>query len=256
MRAALIVGNLAFGTVDSPNPLLSSSPAAPSMTGAHLADTVKSFGSIQADTMTETLAVKARKVSATGTPVVSPPASSKQLDMHALFNGGKPKTANGTPPVMSPPPLGQSPMAGPPMHDRRMSQGGFQGPNGLPNSQSVPFQMSGMVPGQHLRPPHTTGLPNQPRSPVLGQMGPGSYNGPQMQQGFRPLQQMPNGASGHPVRPNGAGSQMQAGLQRPGMMGQGVGAYGMHPGPQGPYQMMGYPGQNYYVSCRTESADD
>ena len=91
--AGLTAGNLAFGTVDSPNPLLSSSPAAPSTTGAHLGnDTVKSFGSIEADTSD-----------------AHRPA--KVLDAHSLF-GAKPK------PTGAP-------------NDRRQSVGSFQGPNGI-----------------------------------------------------------------------------------------------------------------------------
>jgi translation initiation factor 4G len=175
---ALTIGNIAFGTVDLPNPLLSSSPAAPSLTGSHLADTVKSFGSIQADSATDTDAVKASR------PNMSPSAPPKQLDVHALFGAKKP--VNGMP-----------------------SQGGY-----------TPYPQN---PGQHMRPPG----PGQSRSPVLGN----PQFAPQMQQGFRPQPQ--------PVRP------MQP-MQRP---VQGMGQYGMHPGPQSQFPMMGYPGQNYYVSC-------
>lgn len=93
----LTAGSLAFGTVDSPNPLLSSSPAAPSITGTHLSDTVKSFGTIEADASTD--------------PNARRPAGAKTLDAHALF-GAKPKS-NGA------------------AHDRRQSIGSFQGPNGI-----------------------------------------------------------------------------------------------------------------------------
>ncbi|WWD17169.1 hypothetical protein CI109_101607 [Kwoniella shandongensis] len=233
-------GSINFGTVDSPNPMLSSSPAAPSTTGGHLADSVKTFGSIDADASSDPNAVKTRRISslapssATSPVAGAPPA--KKLDMHSLFAGKPHPTPSAASPAMSPP----QQAAGAPPHIRRQSMGqsGFQGPNGLPNS---PYAGN-----PHLRPP-VNGLPNQPRSPVLNQsIGPGQFNAsvpPQVQQGFRPPQGgIPPQQS--PVRPNGVPPQ---GIPRPGMMmGPQMGPYGMHP-PQGPqYQMMGYQPQSGY----------
>ncbi|KAK8864522.1 hypothetical protein IAR55_001772 [Kwoniella newhampshirensis] len=232
-------GSINFGTVDSPNPMLSSSPAAPSTTGGHLADSVKSFGSIDADASSDPNAVKTRRLSSLApssatSPVAGAPAA-KKLDMHSLFAGKPHPASTAATPAMSPP---QQP-AGAPAHIRRQSMGqsGFQGPNGLPNSPYAGHP--------HLRPP-VSGLPNQPRSPVVNQsMGPGQFNAsapPQVQQGFRPPQGgIPPQQS--PVRPNG----VPQGIPRPGMMmGPQMGPYGMHP-PQGPqYQMMGYQPQSGY----------
>ncbi|OCF38389.1 translation initiation factor 4G [Kwoniella heveanensis CBS 569] len=227
-------GNIAFGTVDHPNAMLSSSPAAPSTTGAHLSDAVKSFGSLAADASSESDAVKTKRqsssVPSTATSPVPGSGPSKPLDMHALF-AGKPKPAQSPVPSSISPPVQGGPV--PPAHDRRQSMGqsGFQpGPNGL--SQS-PYTGA-----PHLRPP-VSGLPNQPRSPNLAQnMVPGQFTPSgvptQVQQGFRPPPQQT------PVRPNGP----QA-IPRNMMMGPG--AYGMHPGHQGPgYPMMQYPQQGYY----------
>jgi len=202
----------------------------------------------------------ARRTSTLVSPAaMSPPSSNvgpkPALDMHALF-GAKPQQ-NGTSSATSPPPLGQSPSGGTPsMHDRRQSMnqgpGGFQYPNGLPTSNSHPYQMSGMAPRRDgLRPPGPGALPGQPRSPVIGQTG--VYNGlSQVQQGFRPPQQgqpgmiQVNGSQQGQSRSNGPPSGM---MGRPMMMGQqGMGAYGMHPGPQGPYSMMGYNQPGYNVS--------
>ena len=73
--ASLInVGNIAFGTVDSDNPVLSSSPAAPSMTGAHLDSTVEEFGSI--------------RVENGGT--VLPKGKVDDINIHSLFSRPKP----------------------------------------------------------------------------------------------------------------------------------------------------------------------
>jgi translation initiation factor 4G len=229
----LTPGSIAFGTVDSPNPLLSSSPAAPSTTGAHLADTVKSFGSIEADASTDPNAVKApsRRTSTLNSAATSPSAPPKKLDMHSLFTS-KPPAA----PVASP-----SPAA-----DRRQSIGQQQF-NGPPNSAPHPY---GMMPTQpHLRAPPGAVMPGQPRSPVLAQaMPPNQFGiqGPQIQQGFRPQQPgMPqqNATQQGMVRPNG----IQPGI-RPNLMPQPP--YGM---PQGQFPMIYQ--QGYYVSTRGDSAD-
>ncbi|KAK6909957.1 hypothetical protein I203_103983 [Kwoniella mangroviensis CBS 8507] len=239
-------GNIAFGTVDHPNSMLSSSPAAPSTTGAHLSDAVKSFGSIDADASNDSAAVKTKRMSSLGPQSsASPPPTTgavppkKNLDLHSLF-AGKPHQQAPAPSTLSP----QQQPAVPPTHDRRqsMSQSGFQpGPNGLPNS---PYTGT-----PHLRPP-VSGLPNQQRSPVLNQAIPPNQFNPSapthVQQGFRPPQQGGMPPQQAQVRPNGVGPQ---GMPRPGMMmgPGGMGAYGMHPGPQGPgYPMMQYPQQNYY----------
>ncbi|WVR06939.1 hypothetical protein IAU60_003975 [Kwoniella sp. DSM 27419] len=239
--------NIAFGTVDHPNAMLSSSPAAPSTTGAHLADAVKSFGSLAADASSDPDAVKTRRQSSLGPSAATSPipgaGPSKPLDMHALF-AGKPKQGP------SPGPSGISPPQGgpvPPAHDRRQSMG-----QGQPGFQPGPNGMGGNSPyagPAHLRPP-VGGMPNQARSPNLGQgMVPGQFNPTgvptQVQQGFRPPQGgMPQQQA--PIRPNGVGPQ---GMPRPGMMmgPGGMSAYGMHPGPQGPgYPMMQYPPQQGY----------
>ena len=184
-------GNIAFGTVDLDNAGLSSSPAAPSMTGTHLADNVKSFGSIDADAATDSNAVKARA------------GGEKQFDMHASF---RPKQAV--------PPAGN-------VHNRRQSNsGGFQpGVNGVPTNPHL------------RPPPQQGGNPGQPRSPVLGQAGVGQFapGQPQIQQGFRSPQGAPgapqfvrNGAGVQPGMPGG----MQRGMgmnpygMHPGPQGQ------------------------------------
>ena len=202
--------------------MLSSSPAVPGLVGTHLgADKVKSFGSIEADADADPNAIKpVRRISgnigANG---------AKQLDAHALF-GGKAKQ-NGAGPSAAPGPASSQQPGAPPSHDRRQSMSGFQ--NGLPPS--------------HLRPPQQGAMPGQPRSPVLPHVVPGQYN-PAQQQGFRPPQQQMVGQPG--FRPNAGAPQMPQGMTRGAM---GMGAYGMHPGPQQGYPPnMGYPQQGYYVS--------
>ncbi|WRT66489.1 uncharacterized protein IL334_003448 [Kwoniella shivajii] len=244
-------GNIAFGTVDHPNPMLSSSPAAPSTTGAHLSDAVKSFGSIDAEASNDPNAVKTKRMSSLGPSssistvaggsAGAGTAPKKNLDLHSLFAGKAQAQAQSPAPSAMSPPL-HAPI--PPAHDRRQSMGqsGFQpGPNGLPNS---PYAGS-----PHLRPPGS-GLPNQQRSPIPNQaIPPSQYNHSaptHVQQGFRPPQQGGMPPQQSQVRPNGVGPQ---GMPRPGMMmgPGGMGSYGMHPGPQGPgYPMMQYPQQNYY----------
>ncbi|WWC70114.1 uncharacterized protein I206_104061 [Kwoniella pini CBS 10737] len=238
-------GNIAFGTVDHPNPMLSSSPAAPSTTGGHLSDAVKSFGSIDAEASNDPNAVKTRRMSSLGpsastSPVPGAAPPKKNPDLHSLFAGKPHSSQQSITSAMSPQPQN----ALPPSHDRRQSMGqsGYQpGSNGLPNS---PYTGT-----PHLRPPGG-GLPNQQRSPVLNQAIPPNQYNPSapahVQQGFRPPQQGGMPPQQSPVRPNGVGPQ---GIPRPGMMmgPGGMGAYGMHPGPQGPgYPMMQYPQQNYY----------
>jgi translation initiation factor 4G len=84
-------GSLAFGTVDSPNPLLSSSPAAPSVTGQHLADNVKSFGTIEADgTDPNSVKPPSRRTSGLNTPMSPPMQQKKSFDMHAGFKSQQP----------------------------------------------------------------------------------------------------------------------------------------------------------------------
>jgi hypothetical protein len=215
-HALIITGAIQFGTMDSDPIPFSSSPAAPPNTGTHLAGTtVQSFGSIDADASTDPNAVKAPRRAVNG-----PANGGKPLDAHALF-GAKPKPSG--------PPAGAIP-AGQPTHDRRQSTSSFQGPNGAPPHPA------------HLRPPQQPGAgPGQPRSPIMSQPGQSGFNpgAPQMQQGFRPPQHMA-GTPGF-VRPNGPPPQMQPGMQR----NMGMGAFGMHPGP---YPVMGYPQQGYYVS--------
>lgn len=121
---AHFLGSIAFGTVDSPNPLLSSSPAAPSITGTHLADNVKAFGSIEADPSTEATARRAN------------PAA--KLDAHALF-GAKPKP-NGTIPG--------------PSHERRQSMTGYT--NGFPPTNPSHLR----PPTQQPRSPMTAPMSN------------------------------------------------------------------------------------------------
>lgn len=209
-------GAIKFGTMDNESSLLSSSPAAPSVVGAHLSDAVKTFGTLDANSSMDPAAVKAPRRSVNG-----PVNGGKPLDAHALF-GAKPRT-NGS----STPPQGL-----PPTHDRRQSLSGFQPTNGTsPNTHPA-----------HLRPPQAGPLPGQqPRSPVLSTPNQGVYpNAPQMQQGFRPPQHMASPA-GY-ARPNGPPTVVQPGMQR----NMGMGTYGMHPG-QSPYPVMGYP-QGYYDS--------
>lgn len=220
--------------------MLSSSPAAPSITGTHLADAVKSFGSVEADSSTSgsNMVKPARRASAltsNGSPVESTATPAKKtLDVHSLFTN-KPSASE----------------APAPSADRRPPTQSFQTPSGLPGSNqgmpgNNPYQPQ-MIPGQpNLRPPPPGGmLGSSPRSPILGNnLPPSQFSAPQIQQGFRPMMNNPG-----QVRPNGPGGPMQG--QRQGMMmGQGVSQYGMHPGQQGgPGYPMGYAGQpNYYVS--------
>lgn len=240
-------GSLAFGTVDSPNPLLSSSPAAPSTTGGHLADAVKSFGSIDAETTAtgssmirpprRTSGGSATQPAATAAATSGPGASRKKLDVHSLF-AGKPQQQQqaGAGSSMSPPPQ-QS--GSPAAHDRRQSlgQSSFPGSNGMPNYPQMP-----QIPGQpHLRPPQ--GMQGQPRSPVMGGVAQPQYAGQvPPQQGFRVPQNQMQGNQ-QAVRPGNG----PMGVPRPQMMG-GQMPYGM-PYNQSPggYQMM-HPQGNYYVS--------
>ncbi|ORX35774.1 hypothetical protein BD324DRAFT_581987 [Kockovaella imperatae] len=235
-------GNIAFGTanIDSPNPLLSSSPAAPFTTGSHLAGNVKSFGSIDADGQTDSNAVKAnRRVSGPGAGPVEASAT-KQPDLHSLF-ASKPKTAGSNPNSSMgktpPPPPAMSPTHS--AHGTRPSiNGGYSSHNVMPNTM-----YNSPVPNQtHLRPP-PLGSTSQPRSPNATHMLPGQYNGMGQQpytQNFRPPQA--NGAQPQ-MRPNQY-STMQPG--RPAMMLPQQHMNGMHSAPQNGYSMMPYPGQGYY----------
>ncbi|OWZ62346.1 hypothetical protein AYX15_05480, partial [Cryptococcus neoformans] len=135
-------GNIAFGTVDSPNTALSSSPAAPSTTGGHLADAVKSFGSIDADGNSDPDVVKTRRTSSLSNPIG--PVQEKKLSVHSLFTSKAPAQvplgSSPSRPAMSPPQLHQQPIP----HIRRQSMGqggpGFQGqlPVGSPSFTSGP----------------------------------------------------------------------------------------------------------------------
>nr|ODN97506.1 translation initiation factor 4G [Cryptococcus depauperatus CBS 7855] len=228
-KSSLLVGaggvdfkksNIAFGTVNVPNSILSSSPAAPSTTGGHLADSVKSFGTIDADGNTDPSVVKTRKPS---TLNPSAPSSDKQqLNVHSLFTSRSPQNPSSLA-SMSPHQMSQHPVS----HIRRQSLGqsnpNFQGqvPIGSPNSSAVP---------PHLRP--SSGMPGQSRPPNLN-MPHGQFIPQHVQQGFRPQQSMPPHQPS--VRPNGAGPQ---GMPRP-MMNPGQ--YNMHSGPQGQYSVMNYP---------------
>ncbi|GMK55230.1 hypothetical protein CspeluHIS016_0202860 [Cutaneotrichosporon spelunceum] len=213
-------GNLAFGTVDSPNPLLSSSPAAPSTTGGHLADAVKSFGSLDAETNAAGASMirPPRRTSGGANPATS--TQKKLLDPHSFFSG-KPQHGStpGTP--MSP---SQVPAGG--LQDRRQSGGPFSGANGMPPYQQIP----GMA-APHLRP--MPGMPGGQRSPVMGG-APQPQFPPQQagQPGYRPSQ--PQMAGNPAVRPNGPI------MARP-PMGQ---PYGMPPGAPG-YMVYSQPGFYY-----------
>ncbi|WVQ72365.1 hypothetical protein IAR50_001917 [Cryptococcus sp. DSM 104548] len=213
-------GNLAFGTVDSPSAALSSSPAAPSMTGGHLSDAVKSFGSIDAaDKQGGPDAIGSRRSSMLSNAAAGP-SQGKKLSVHALFSSKAPQphTTPQPQPVMSPPQQHNPPA--PIHHNRRQSfghnGGAFQQPMaGSPNQH--------FVGSPHMRPPGA-----HPRSPVLNHNVPFNPSAPQqIQHGFRAPQQPP-------IRPNN-------------MPRGGPGQYGMHSGPQGPsYPMMGFPQGNFY----------
>ncbi|BEI85507.1 hypothetical protein CcaverHIS002_0509080 [Cutaneotrichosporon cavernicola] len=219
-------GNLAFGTVDSPNPLLSSSPAAPSTTGGHLADAVKSFGSLDAETNAAGASMirPPRRTSGGANPAV--PTQKKQLDPHNIhsFFVGKPQHGSTPGAPMSP---SQMPAGGLP--DRRQSGGQFPGANGMPPYQ----QMPGMPTPPHLRP-----MPGMPgggqRSPVMGGAPQPQFPPQQVgQPGYRPSQ--PQMAGNPAVRPNGPI------MSRPPM---GQVPYGMPPGAPG-FMMYGQPGYYY-----------
>ncbi|ODN94166.1 hypothetical protein L198_05017 [Cryptococcus wingfieldii CBS 7118] len=213
-------GNLAFGTVDSPTAALSSSPAAPSMTGGHLSDAVRSFGSIDAaDKQDGPDAISSRRSSVLGNAAAGP-SQGKKLGIHALFSSKAPQphTAPQPQPVMSPPQHHHPPA--PIHHNRRQSfghnGGAFQQPMaGSPNQH--------FVGSPHMRPPGA-----HPRSPVPNHNMPFNPSAPQqIQHGFRPPQQPQ-------IRPNN-------------MPRGGPGQYGMHSGPQGlPYPIMGFPQGNFY----------
>ncbi|KLT45414.1 hypothetical protein CC85DRAFT_282480 [Cutaneotrichosporon oleaginosum] len=219
-------GNLAFGTVDSPNPLLSSSPAAPSTTGGHLADAVKSFGSLDAETTAAGASmIRPPRRTSGGNPAT--PTQKKQLDPHNIhsFFVGKPQHSSNPGTPLSP---SQVPASGP--QDRRQSGGSFPGPNGMPPYQ----QMPGMPNQPHLR--SMPGMPGGQRSPVMGGAPQPQYASQQVgQPGYRPSQ--PQMAGNPAVRPNGP------------MMGRppmGQVPYGLPPGTSG-YMMYGQPGGGYYV---------
>lgn len=145
-------GSIAFGTVDSPNPLLSSSPVAPSMTGTHLADNVKAFGSIDADATTDPNAVKATRRASALSPNQAP---RRPLDVHALF--GKPQPAPMQPSLSSngsydhfrpPQPNGtpRSPVGpGMPSYNGQVIQQGFR-PGMMPNGQAPRPNMQQGIP--------------------------------------------------------------------------------------------------------------
>jgi translation initiation factor 4G len=232
-------GNLAFGTVDSPNPLLSSSPAAPAATGSHLADAVKSFGSIDAETTATGASMirPPRRTSGGANPTAPSGLPQKKLDVHSLF-AGKPQSANSASAApMSP--SQQPTQVGSPIQDRRQSIGqNYAGANGLPATAPHPYGQSAAGQPPHLRPPQSQG---QPRSPVMGVAQQQQFAG-QVPQGqpFRVPQQPQMQGSPAPVRPGGASGPM--GVPRP-MMGQPTMPF-MPPGQNPGYGMM-YPS---YVS--------
>ena len=143
-------GNLAFGTVDSPNPLLSSSPAAPSVTGQHLADNVKSFGTIEADgTDPNSVKPPSRRTSGLNTPLSPPMQQKKSFDMHAGF---KPQQAQPQPQQLPQQPQqqqGQMPYFRPPVRSPNMGNAvppyavnNFRPP--MPQQQQQPVRPSNM----------------------------------------------------------------------------------------------------------------
>lgn len=224
--------------------MLSSSPAAPSTTGAHLSDAVKSFGSIDAETNAATGVSMIRPPRRTSGGSVSGPTGpgAQKLDVHSLF-AGKPQqqqpsgVATGTP--MSPSASQIAPQVGSPVHDRRQSGGGFPGANGMPGGPHQYQQMPGMPNQPHLRPPQ--GLPTQPRSPVMGGGG--------VQQPFTPGQMPPQQYRASQPQMQGAQQAVRPGngpmgMQRPMMSQQGM--------PYAPHGQAGYPvmypggGQSYY----------
>lgn len=243
-------GNLAFGTVDSPNPLLSSSPAAPSTTGGHLADAVKSFGSIDAESSATAGAsmIRPPRRSSGSNPAGSGGAApQKKLDVHSLF-AGKPQQSNaapsGTP--MSPSSSQGLGQAGSPANDRRQSVGPLPGINGMPGGPHQYQQMQGVPNQPHLRPPQ--GVPGQPRSPVMGGAQQPFAPGQMPPQQYRA--QQPQMQNQQPVRP-GSGPM---GMARPMMNQQGM-PYAPHGQGGGAFPVMYPGGQNYYgVSSLFDSA--
>jgi translation initiation factor 4G len=162
--------------------MLSSSPAAPSTTGTHLSDNVKTFGSIEADG-TNPDAVTRR--TSTLANVTSPSAPLKKLDVHALFQK-QPNLNNG---------LSQGNGVSPPMNDRRQSQA-------YP-SHFMP-QMRPQGPGMQ-----GPGPQGPPRSPISNS----PQFTPQVQQGFRPPMQ--NGQQVRPIRPMQSQYPMHPGQMYP-----------------------------------------
>jgi len=194
-------GPLAFGSVDSPNPLLSSSPAAPSLIGGHLSNSVQSFGSLPADTSSATPNQDPRKPTMTTATPQAP--AKKPLDPHSFFMA-KPKAAAATqsqqsqqpqaqqsqsqqpqsqqshqgqhpqshmsspPPTMNGHPMGQPQGQFRPSSSQSMMQQGQMRPNGAPYGQQRPMGMNPGMPHyqQHPGAPYNMGYPGPPQYAV------------------------------------------------------------------------------------------
>ena len=142
-------GSLAFGTVDSPNPLLSSSPAAPSVTRKHLADNVKSFGTIEADgTDPNSVKPPSRRTSGLNTPMSPPMQQKKSFDMHAGFKS-------------------QAPQQAPLQHQLQQQQPPMQ--PGMPFYRPAPNRSPNMG---NAAPPYTNYRPQMPQQQVRPGMPP------------------------------------------------------------------------------------
>lgn len=154
------------------------------MTGTHLNDAVKSFGSIDADASTDPSAVMGqRRASNTTSPVTG---GNKQLNAHSLFtgkpnlNGNSPSMQSASPNVR-PPPTFQHAHNGAPQHIRPQGPPSFrpQQMNGAPQSAFVrPTQSPNMQPNMQ----RMGGMPQysmhggpQGGYPVMGYPGQGYY---------------------------------------------------------------------------------
>lgn len=176
-RADIHTGPLAFGSVDSPNPLLSSSPAAPSLIGGHLSNSVQSFGSLPADTSSAPAPSKRNNM--TTTP--AQPAAKKPLDPHMFF------TKKSTPATQS--------------QQSQSSQSSQQPQQPHPSQQAQQPQHPQSTQSHITSPPPS--MNGHPMAPNHGQFRPSSSQS-MMQQG----QQMRQNGAPFVPRPMGMGQGM------------------------------------------------
>lgn len=255
---------LNFGTIDNPDSVISSSPAAKPTTGAHLGEDekVKSFGSVAAGAAAAQAASVSTPASINAADKPAPAAVKPKFDPHKMFQ--KPSTpavtpvaapanvASPAPTPVSPAPVAPvalaSPAPGPQMNPYANLQVQQQpGQPGIPQARGYNAQGQPVINAQPFSPSGgpQNGLPGRVphRSPNQNHAQlPGTGFNP------NPAPFRPQGRPQQPMNRNGPGypPQMQGAFQG---MPQGFNPYGQHAfgGYGGEFQpQQGYPYAQHY----------